>query len=249
MKKILILSAFINVLLFSYIGYRFIKSSAAKKVNPFAQNHFRVSDYWKAKNDQYNSLIIDSSATVLVGNSLTEMGQWSELLRMPRIHNRGISGDNSEGFAQRIEAIARSKPEVIVIDEGINDILYGVPLKDYLSYMERGVETIRQASPATQVLVFSILPTSDLSRNVLIKEWNRELQQLCSELRLEYINHYDYFTDRAGRLNPSFTIDGIHLTGEGYILWASLLKPYFQPLPESLPKHSSVTKNSNIQKY
>ena len=45
----------------------------------------------------FDSLGVDSADIVFLGNSLTNGGEWDELLGMPNAVNRGISGDTTEG--------------------------------------------------------------------------------------------------------------------------------------------------------
>jgi hexosaminidase len=41
-----------------------------------------------------------------------------------------------------------------------------------------------------------------------------------------FIDLHSRFVDADGYLDPRYTNDGLHLTGEGYRLWRELLIPY-----------------------
>jgi len=45
-----------------------------------------------------------------------------------------------------------------------------------------------------------------------------------SDKAVTYIDLYSRFLDAEGRLDKRYTNDGLHLLGEGYVLWASILK-------------------------
>ena len=61
--------------------------------------------------------------------------------------------------------------------------------------------------------VFSILPSRDKALNEKIKKLNKELENLFEN----FINIYDNFLieDRLGEI---YSIDNVHLNGEGYVL-------------------------------
>jgi lysophospholipase L1-like esterase len=65
---------------------------------------------------------------------------------------------------------------------------------------------------------------TDKTQAVLIL--NARLKKVAEKYGAVYIDLYSAFTNGADKLNPKYTNDGLHLTGDGYILWKSLIKKY-----------------------
>lgn len=227
MKRLLIASIAVNLLCLSYMGYKLIDNNRKKKENPYLAYKYTNYNYWKEKNSLQSLLPIDSGSIVFVGNSLTDGGEWYELLHNPRIINRGIGGDDSEGLLCRIENLVSNKPAAIFISEGFNDIAYGTSLEKYIANMEAVIRKVKAQSPATKIFVQSILPTNTF-HNKSVPSWNQALKDLSRLENVTYLDNHSQFVDSKGGLKKDFTFDGVHLTGDGYILWAWLLKPYLK---------------------
>jgi lysophospholipase L1-like esterase len=58
-------------------------------------------------------------------------------------------------------------------------------------------------------------------------EINASLRQMCKQRKMKYIDVYTHLVAKeSGKLDPKFTNDGLHLLGEGYIVWKSILDKY-----------------------
>lgn len=173
---------------------------------------------------------ISKGAIVFVGNSITEGGSWSELFPEKNILNRGIGGDITEGVLNRLDEIVRHKPSKLFICIGTNDIAKGIEQKSILQNYRTILETTKAQSPQSKIYVQSVLPVGkDVifgHSNEKIVPLNNEIEKLCIELNLSYIDLYSNFTDDSGYLNPAYTNDKLHLMGEGYLTWKSLIEPY-----------------------
>lgn len=232
MKRLLIISIAVNLLFLSYMGYKLIDNNRKKKENPYLAYKYTNYNYWKEKNSLQSLLPIDSGSIVFVGNSLTDGGEWYELLHNPRIVNRGIGGDDSESLLCRIENLVANKPVAIFIGEGFNDIAYGTDREKYISNMQAVIQKIKIHSPSTKIFVQSILPTNT-AHNKSIPVWNQALQELSTAEKVTFLNNHSHFVDEKGGLKKDFTFDGVHLTGDGYVLWAWLLKPYLRDFEDN----------------
>jgi lysophospholipase L1-like esterase len=63
--------------------------------------------------------------------------------------------------------------------------------------------------------------------NINIYQMNSRLEEHCiDEPRLNYINLHNDFLNNTGQLDSKYTFDGVHLSSEGYILWANLIGEY-----------------------
>src|SRR5690606_2386392 len=78
--------------------------------------------YWRQKVDIYRQSL-DHGDVAMVGDSITDHGEWTEMFPGENVVNRGISGDTTGGLLQRLDTIAAEQVFVLI---GINDILLGI---------------------------------------------------------------------------------------------------------------------------
>ena len=61
----------------------------------------------------------------------------------------------------------------------------------------------------------------------VVIEINKGLRKLCQERGFTYIDVYSALkSSDSEKLNPNYTNDGLHLLGEGYMVWKSVLIKY-----------------------
>ena len=69
----------------------------------------------------------DGDRAVFLGNSITDGGEWNELLANPRVKNRGISGDRSSWMLDRLDLIVGGQPRKLFLLIVTNDLAAGIP--------------------------------------------------------------------------------------------------------------------------
>src|SRR5512139_2187826 len=89
-----------------------------------------VDAFWterhiRSRADLFARLEPERGGIVLLGDSLTERGEWRELLERNDVYNRGISGDTASGVLGRLDAVVRARPRAVAIMIGINDLEAG----------------------------------------------------------------------------------------------------------------------------
>ncbi|MEH1942657.1 MAG: SGNH/GDSL hydrolase family protein [Nostoc sp.] len=163
--------------------------------------------------------------SILVGDSLS---MWFPREKLPTGKlwlNQGISGDTSSGVLKRLGAFSATRPDVIYIMAGINDLRKGASDETILRNYRRIIRRLRQAHPQTQIIVQSILPTRlPKISNSRIRHINTQLTLIAKQESANYLNVYSWFTDMEGNLRPELTTDGLHLSQEGYDVWRSALQ-------------------------
>ena len=60
----------------------------------------------------------------------------------------------------------------------------------------------------------------------VIADIARVIDRLCEEKGVTYIDVWSALADGEGLLDKRYTNDGVHLVGEGYLVWRDVLKPY-----------------------
>ena len=190
------------------------------------------STYYEQKVTLFRLLPDTKGEIIFLGNSITDIGEWAELWNNINVKNRGISGDNTFGVLARLDEVASSKPAKIFILIGINDIAKGTPDSVIVSNYKKIIRRIQTSSPQTIIYVQSILPTNNeftefvrhQNKDEHIQAVNNKLKQLCVQNRLVYVDLYSSFLESPGKISKSYTNDGLHLTGEGFMLWKKVLK-------------------------
>lgn len=215
------------------------------------------STYYHQRLSHFRSLPITKKDIVFLGNSISDGAEWSELFADNRVKNRGISGDISAGVLNRIDEISIRKPAKVFLLIGTNDLSRNTSTDSIFKNITKIASYLKQESPSTQLFVQSILPVNDVykkfgghtSKGEQIKQLNANLKQNAAEYHYTYIDLHTSFCDANGKLIKEFTNDGLHLKGDGYLLWKHLVYPYVFDLeskPSLLPKPQQLKWNEGF---
>lgn len=217
--KFLVISLFVLVFGFSVFGQQ------AQKPDDYMRPTF------VQRTSLHKLLPKMKNAVVFLGDSITYGGEWGELLNCPKCQNRGISGDISAGILARLGDILAEKPAKIFLMIGINDISRGIPNDTIIANYREFIRRTKAESPKTRIYLQSVLPTNDTFRKFVDKNdesitaLNDAMREIAKADRsITYIDLYKGFLDKDGRLEKSYTYDGLHLLGEGYAHWAKLVR-------------------------
>ena len=174
---------------------------------------------------------------IMLGNSITEGGNWKKLLKDSSVINRGISGDVTFGVINRLDDIVKRKPSKVFLLIGINDLSRNTPYEVILENLFSIVAKIRAGSPKTQVYVQSILPTNETFKNFLpnfkgkesdIITVNTQLGRYGEKMNYVFIDLHTKFLDATGKMDGKYVTDGTHLNPLGYQHWVSIVQPYLK---------------------
>lgn len=204
----------------------------------FAQETARKIDssynntYYQGRMELFNTLPLPKKATVFLGNSITERGNWSELLPGQNIMNRGIGGDNTFGVLARLDGVVKAVPKKVFLLIGINDLSRSLPQEVILHNYDRIIQYISSHSPKTEIYVQSVLPLNEAlttpaylkNKKDSILQLNIGIQQIAEKYKLTYINLHEIFADARGDLKQELTVDGIHVKPAAYVLWVDFLR-------------------------
>src|SRR5271168_1846342 len=170
---------------------------------------------------------------VFLGDSLTAGCEWRELFgNRLLILNRGIGGDTSAGVLNRSAEVAALKPRAVFLMIGTNDLQeVGYAPADTARNYREIVNTLRQSSPRVRIYLESLLPTQSPKFNQWSERVNQEVRNLANGRSIVYLNLRDAFLEN-GTLGKNFTIDGVHLNGNGYLLWKQQIDPIISELAQ-----------------
>jgi lysophospholipase L1-like esterase len=188
--------------------------------------------YYLQKISQFQLLPISNSDIVFLGDSITDECEWAELLENSQIKNRGISGDTTMGILYRLEDIVTAQPAKIFIMVGINNLIHcqQLPVEVLADYQKIVIE-IRDRSPQTEIFIQSVLPINQNKSSVSVSNFeivqlNFYLQELATKYSITYIDLYSHLLDEQHQLSECYTLDGVHLNGQAYLIWKQAIAKY-----------------------
>lgn len=173
--------------------------------------------------------------TVFAGDSITEYFPIHELLqsRLP-LYNRGVHGINSLQLLEHLDTqVLDLAPSNVFLLIGVNDLKTRTP-KEVCQTIETIITKIYEQLPETQIFLLSIFPmnespefvrTPSLRNNQSISQLNALLSQLAGK-RVQWLDVHDLLCDASGQLKREWTVDGLHLTIDGYRVIVDAIKSY-----------------------
>lgn len=189
--------------------------------------------------------------TVLAGSSLMEFFPVNELQqtleKQTVIYNRGIAGYVTRELLEALEVcVLALAPSRLFINIGTNDISsadgeyeLGKLLANYNEILTR----IREGVPECKVYVMAYYPVNAKAdfpgmdqemrenyfrtrTNTALLEANRAVEELAMKHGYEFINVNEGLMDAEGNLKEEYTMDGVHMYGNGYAVVLNNLKDY-----------------------
>lgn len=195
------------------------------------------STFYYQRASLFEVLPTSKSDIIFLGNSITNGGEWAELLRNPHAKNRGISGDTTQGVLDRLSTITKGKPSKIFLLIGTNDLSRGKSVDEVAKNVAKIVERVKRESPATKLYVQSVFPVNPkfnkflghMNRQKDIAALNAKIKAIAARHGVTYIDVYKSLViPSTDVMNPEYTNDGLHLLGKGYQKWVDVLKPYLK---------------------
>ncbi len=195
----------------------------------------KFSPFYYHKVSHFRTLPNTKDEIIFLGNSITDYCEWAELFQNPNVKNRGISGDVTDGVLLRLDEVTESQPKKIFIMIGINDLSRGKTEEYIFNNYKKIINRIKKESPKTKIYIQSILPVNEArgkyknhtnkTQNVI--SLNKQLKELAQNTaNAQYIDLFTAFADKNQRLKLEYTFDGLHLNGDGYLLWKSIIEKY-----------------------
>lgn len=144
------------------------------------------------------------------------------------IANYGISGDTTAGGLHRIQSALRSRPELVLLELGINDILMGLPPHRIKANLDLLIQSCLQVESRILLAGFTAVPGIPTSKA-------EEFNALYPDLAQTYgLTLFPDFLDRvAGDPNRNLP-DGLHPNAQGIAFIVNRLAPILENLLETM---------------
>ena len=186
---------------------------------------------------------------LFAGSSLMEQFPIYELMldmQLPyTIYNRGIGGYTTHELLETMDVcIYDLQPDYIYLNIGTND-LNGpdFDLDEFIGRYRTIIKKIYDNIINVKLHLLAYYPVNPVAApnpymeevykwrtNDRIREANEAVRKLAEEMGAAFIDLNEGITDENGELKAEYTIDGMHMYGDGYVHVLKALLPY-------LPKH------------
>ncbi len=179
---------------------------------------------------------------LFMGDSLIEGGPWNDFFPGVPVQNRGVGGSTVlDGVNLVADGVLSGRPAKLFLMYGVNDFGHGTTVDGLLQEYARLLDAVHAASPGTKVYIQSTLPSrwiaGDRADADDVRGANDRLRGLAAARGCTYIDVYSHVaSDPQCGLPADLTVDGIHLTLKGYLIWIDVLRPYVsEPVPAERP--------------
>ena len=176
---------------------------------------------------------------VFLGDSITEFYKLSDYYDsdLPVV-NSGISGNRTYSILENLgDRVYKYNPTKVFLLIGTNDLVdencaYAGIDSEIVDNITSIVREIHEHRKNAEVYVESIYPVnSDTKSNDKVIGWmvgartneriqsiNEQIKEKSEEYDYTYLDFYSLLSDENGALNLDYTIDGLHISDEGYKL-------------------------------
>lgn len=162
---------------------------------------------------------------VMIGDSLTDHAEWGELFPGISIVNRGVTGDTTRGVLNRMDSISSTRANKAFVMIGINDLTQKESTEDVFSNYEEIITELKSNGITPFVQSTILAGDSKKELNEMIEALNCQLEALSQREGLVFIDLNRGLT-KDGSLDKSFSVDDVHLNGEGYLVWKRSIEEY-----------------------
>ena len=204
------------------------------------------------KVEQYRRLnkFVKPGQILFVGSSLMEqfpINEFASDLNLPYIiYNRGIGGYTTTDMEQVLDVCVYDlKPKHIFINIGTNDL--NAPDYSLEGLMQRYEHILRQIQaqlPQARLHLMAYYPVNEpiglsdpfmggafkLRSNKRIREANQAVKALAEKTGGKYYEFNSGITDADGNQKAEYTIEGMHMYGDGYMAVLRQMLPVLKEL-------------------
>ncbi len=141
-----------------------------------------------------------------------------------RVVNAGVSGDTTAGGLRRVDWALKSKPDIVLLELGVNDAFRGQDLDRVRGNLDAMVTRFEAGGARVLLLGMRLPPNYGAG---YAGRFEKIYAEVAERRRVALM---PFFLDGVGAVARLNQPDGIHPTAEGYRLVVERLWPYLEPL-------------------
>jgi len=162
---------------------------------------------------------------LFIGDSLIEFCNWQKRFPNDQVYSFGSAGETAEGLLARLPNIIRRvpPPSLVMTMTGTNNIA----MEDYgfLATYEKIISLLQKNYPQAIIVMSSLLPIELFFLGDAIPRVNRRLKDIARDKNIVYLDLYPLFLGEDSKaITAYYALDGVHLSEEGYEVWARALE-------------------------
>lgn len=180
--------------------------------------------------------VVKKDKIIFLGDSITHRYDLKKYYDNKNIINQGIEGNTTKDVLERLQTgVYDYNAKKVILLIGTNDI---GDQEDPIENIKLIINKIKSHDNSIEIIVESIYPinntkNSKIKKDVIgarnnekIKETNKKIKEICKEKDITYVNVYDELTDKNGNLKLEYTVEGLHISDEGYKKITNVLSKY-----------------------
>jgi lysophospholipase L1-like esterase len=184
---------------------------------------------WERKRAALGRLEMQPGDVVMLGDSITERGDWATFFPQTRVHNHGIGGDDTIGVLRRLDLVTKAQSAKVFLMIGTNDLGKGtLTVDEIVANVKEIVTRIRDECPSTEIHVQSVLPRWH-SRTDAVRRLNDGIESLACGNDATWIDLRPLFDQGDGTMDLDLAPDALHPNAEGYRRWVEAIGALVEP--------------------
>ena len=173
--------------------------------------------------------VVKKDKIIFLGDSITHRYDLKKYYDNKNIINQGIEGNTTEDVLERLQTgVYDYNVKKVILLIGTNDI---GDQEDPIENIKLIINKIKSHDNSIEIIVESIYPinntkNSKIKKDVVGTRNNEKIKEICKEKNITYVNVYDELTDKNGNLKLEYTVEGLHISDEGYKKITNVLSKY-----------------------
>ena len=192
---------------------------------------------WMNRHESFNQRVAKSNVDLIfIGDSITHGWEgkgkavWEKYYTKRNAVNLGIGGDRTEHVLWRLDNgnIKNINPKVAVVMIGTNNSGNGRnSAEEMIDGVTAVIEKLRTKLPKTKILLLDIFPRGQSinAQRGKILQVNQVLSRLDSRPHVTFLRIGQNFVSPDGSIAKDIMPDFLHLTPNGYEIWAKSIEP------------------------
>ncbi len=196
---------------------------------------------WMKRHESFNKRVAEGKVDlILIGDSITHGWEgkgksvWEKFYGKRNAVNLGIGGDRTQHVMWRLDNgnVKGISPKVAVVMIGTNNSGNNSP-EEIADGLAAITKQLRAKLPETKVLLLGIFPrgaNKDDGRRKVNEKANAIFKKLADGQDVHYLDIGEKFLESDGTLSRKIMPDLLHLSVEGYTIWAESIDPTLKKL-------------------